>query len=311
MRILALALLLAATLPAADWGFNGRWDITVPDEARGRAWWLEIQGAPNGLKGSFVGYPGGDTDAIPLAWVENGELHMVFERQRHTGKGGPKQEYTMKLAGPDRIEGVMTAGNTTLKFFGVRAPMLENEMEDGTWKKGKPVKLFNGKDLTGWHASKSKADLGWTVEDGMLRSKGGARNLVTDGNYWNYELHLEYKVGPHSNSGVGLRGRYEVQILEDYGELPNTHSNGAIYSRIAPNRNAGKPAGEWQTYDIRLVGRYVTVTLNGKKVVDRGYIQGLTAIADNPDEGKPGPLSLQGDHGPVDFRNIVLTPLTK
>jgi hypothetical protein len=108
-----------------------------------------------------------------------------------------------------------------------------------------------------------------------------------------------------------LRARYEVQILDDYGRPANTHGNGALYSRILPSENASKPAGEWQTYDIRLVGRQVTVVLNGRKVIDKGEIEGLTAIASDANEGQPGPLILQGDHGPVEFRAIVLTPLVK
>jgi hypothetical protein len=137
----------------------------------------------------------------------------------------------------------------------------------------------------------------------------GANNLVSDTLFWNFKLHVEYRVGKDSNSGIGLRGRYEVQILEDYGKPPGKHSNGALYSRVAPAVNASKPAGEWQTYDIRLVGRQVTVVLNDQKIIDQQEIEGLTAIAGNADEGKPGPIILQGDHGPVEFRKIVLTPL--
>lgn len=138
-----------------------------------------------------------------------------------------------------------------------------------------------------------------------------ANNLVSDRSFWNFKLHVEYRVGKDSNSGIGLRGRYEVQILEDYGRPPDRHSNGALYSRIVPAVNASKPAGEWQAYDIRLVGRMVTVVLNDQKVIDKQEIEGLTAIAGNADEGEPGPIILQGDHGPVEFRNIVLTPLVR
>jgi hypothetical protein len=118
-------------------------------------------------------------------------------------------------------------------------------------------------------------------------------------------------VGAHSNSGVGLRGRYEVQILEDHGQPPNRHGNGALYSRIVPRINASKPAGEWQTFDVRLVGRQVTVVLNDERIIDKQEIEGLTAIAANGDEDKPGPFLLQGDHGPVEFRKIIVMPLVK
>ncbi|HSW49486.1 MAG TPA: DUF1080 domain-containing protein, partial [Bryobacteraceae bacterium] len=106
-------------------------------------------------------------------------------------------------------------------------------------------------------------------------------------------------------------GRYEVQIQDDYGKPPSIHSNGALYSRIAPSVNACKAAGQWQSFDITLIGRDLTVVQNGTKIIDRQAVEGLTAMGHDPNEGEPGPLSLQGDHGPVEFRNIVLTPLVR
>jgi len=142
-----------------------------------------------------------------------------------------------------------------------------------------------------------------------LKSTGHAKNLITTGKYWNFLLHVEYNVAEHSNSGIGLRGRYEVQIQDDYGKPAESHINGALYSRIKPLVNASKKAGEWQTAEIRIVGRDVSVTLNGQPIIVRQKIEGLTGIAFSPFEAERGPLELQGDHGPVEFRNIVLTPL--
>ncbi|MFB3828420.1 MAG: DUF1080 domain-containing protein [Bryobacteraceae bacterium] len=294
---------------AADAQFNGRWDISVLNEPRKRAWWLEITGAGTPqLAGRFVGFPGGNMNPIEKLSIANGVLKFSFDRAAKGKAAAVHQEYTARLAG-GKLEGTFRQGRNELKWTGVRAPEIKDK-DDGSWKPGKPIRLFNGKDLSGWHGMIPGKDLGWKVENGLLRSTGKANNLESDGKYWNYILHLEYRVGPQSNSGIGLRGRYEVQILEDYGRPLDVHSNGALYSRIVPAVAASKPAGEWQTYDIRLVGRDVTVTLNGKQVV-KGVIEGLTAIASDPNEGEPGPLTLQGDHGPVDFRNIVLTPLTK
>ena len=109
----------------------------------------------------------------------------------------------------------------------------------------------------------------------------------------------------------GLRGRYEVQILDDFGQPPGLHGTGALYTRIVPPENFGKPAGEWQTLDVRLVGMEVTGTLNGHKLYEKGVIDGLTGIAYDPYEGQPGAIELQGDHGAVQFRNITLTPLAQ
>ncbi len=311
MRMTFLLLLASApALLAADASFNGRWDITVTGEPRGRAWWLEVSGAGTpDLAGKFVGFPGGDMNRIEQITLQNGELRFTFDRPAHGQQHAVHQVYTARLAG-GKLRGAFESGAERLQWVGVRAPELRDK-DDGSWHEGKPVQLFNHKDLSGWHGMIAGKALGWTVEDGVLRSTGGANNLESDAKFWNFTLHVEYRVGPHSNSGIGLRGRYEVQILEDYGKPAGLHSNGALYSRIAPSENASKPAGEWQTYDVRLVGRSVTVVLNGKKVIDHGYIEGLTAIADNADEAKPGPILLQGDHGPVDFRNVVLTPLVK
>ena len=153
--------------------------------------------------------------------------------------------------------------------------------------------------------------LGWTVEDGALSNQPAANNLVSDQKFWNFKLHVEYKVSKDTNSGIGLRGRYEVQILDDFGQPPDTHGNGALYSRILPTMNASKPPGEWQAVDIRLVGRDVTVVLNDHKIIDKKHIDGLTAIAQNPDEGEPGPIILQGDHKHVEIRKVLLTPLIR
>ena len=105
-----------------------------------------------------------------------------------------------------------------------------------------------------------------------------------------------------------MRGRYEVQIYDDYGQPVSKHGNGALYSRIIPTTNASLKPGDWQTFDITLIGRQVTIVLNGQTVISNQAIPGITGGALDSDEGAPGPILLQGDHGPVEFRNIVLTP---
>lgn len=303
MRTLALLLLWAAALWPADTDFNGRWDITVHHSPRARAWWLEVEGAgASAIHGKFVGFPGGDLNDIQHIWIENGELRFTFDgRSEH-------QEYRARLAG-DKLEGTFQSAGASLTWTGARAPEI-NDTDDGSWREGQPIELFNRRDISNWHGLTAGASGGWSAQDGILKGNGAATDLVSNDKFWNFKLHVEYRTPEHSNSGIGLRGRYEVQILEDYGRPVDRHSNAALYSRIVPTENVTKPAGEWQTYDIRLVGRHVTVTLNGKTVT-QGVIDGLTAIACDPDEGVPGPLMLQGDHGPVEFRRILLTPLVK
>ncbi len=302
---------------AADARFNGRWDITVTSEPRNRAWWLEINGAETEKPtGKFVSAFAGDMNVIQELSIKPGEITFGWLRTERPSDSEPERTrhlvYKARLVG-DRLEGTFAVegqNRPPLKWIGVRAPVIRDK-DDGTWGEGKPVRLFNGKDLTGWRSTGSGAPAGWSVVNGILTSTGHATNLISDAKFWNFAIHVEYRVGAHSNSGIGLRGRYEIQVLEDYGRPPDTHSNGALYSRVAPIENASKPAGEWQTYDIRLVGRQVTVVLNGKKVIDKAEVEGLTAIAIDPNEAEPGPIYLQGDHGPVEFRNIVVTPLTR
>ncbi len=308
MRTLPLLLLAAGAALAADADFNGRWDIKGKPGSSIRAWWLEVNGAgTSSPSGKFVTAAGGDMNTITDMTVGNGELRFGYERRNREKKTAEKLLWRArlvdgKLDGTFEMEG---SGRPPQGWIGMRAPVI-GEKDDGSWVAGKPVSLFNGKDLSGWLPAE-----GWTVRDGALTNAPKVRNLVSAKTFWNFLLHVEYRVGAHSNSGIGLRGRYEIQILEDYGREPGTHSNGSLYSRIAPRVNASKPAGEWQTYDIRLVGRDLTVDLNGRRIIEHGVIEGLTAIANNADEAEPGPIVLQGDHGPVEFRQIVLTPLEK
>jgi len=148
----------------------------------------------------------------------------------------------------------------------------------------------------------------WIVEDGVLKSPHSGANLVTDQTFTNFKLHIEFRYPKESNSGVYLRGRYEVQVEDEEDISPAKDKLGAVYGFIEPSEKAGKSAGEWQTYDITLVGRMVTVMLNGKTVICNREIPGITGGAINSREGEPGPLLIQGDHGPIEYKNIVITP---
>jgi hypothetical protein len=178
---------------------------------------------------------------------------------------------------------------------------------------GPPVPLFNGKDLTGWRLLEPKADNGWSVADGILQNrveKGKHHgNLRTDAEFEDFNLTLEVRTMPKSNSGIYLRGVYEVQIAETFGKPVDSHNMGALYSRITPAVAAEKPVGEWQTLDITLAQRHVTVILNGKTIIDNAPALGCTGGALSSDEFKPGPIYLQGDHTNIDYRNFVLKPI--
>lgn len=313
--MVGLRLLFLSTVAlAADADFNGRWDIRVDNEARRRAWWLEVNGAGSAKpSGKFISALRGDLNVIENMTVQDGLLRFSFDRPANQKQnvGAAKLVYEARLVnGELHGEHYVQGAKQRTKFFGKRAPAID-EKDDATWKRGKAVELFNGKNLANWSAMVPGKDLGWKVEDGVMRNVAGANNLVSAEKFWNFELHCEFKIGAHSNGGLGLRGRYEIQIVDDFGKPADTHGTGALYSRIQPSVNASKAPGEWQTYDIRLVGRVVTVTVNGRKVIDKGIVEGLTAMAHDWDESVPGPISVQGDHGPVEIRKLTIVPLTR
>ncbi len=322
---MALGIVLASSAGmAADKDFNGKWDLIIHKTPADHAWWIEISGAGTDMiRGTFSGFPDG-LNPIQDAKIQDGVLHFSYDRPASQGKRGPVAavhiNYQFRYA-DGKLAGSMsgdTRGNWT--FTGERAPAI-NEHDDGTWVKGKPVVLFDGKDLAGWSGITSgtkDGGHGWSVADGILTTKGRAgqngENIATSQKFWNFELHAEYRViDPSSNSGIGLRGRYEVQIGADFGRAePGVHGTGALYHRIPPSVNANRPLGEWNTYEIRLVGREVTTVLNGILLYEQAHIDGMTgSLPFDPHEGQPGPIELQGDHGEVQYRNIVLAPLTQ
>jgi hypothetical protein len=315
MRALTALLLLAGSAAfAADQDFNGRWDITAHTTPRPRAYWLEISGAgtPN-PSGWFVSAYAGDRNKIDTIEIKNGELTFSFKPP--AGRDGKQPRipvWKARLSG-GKLDGTFgNEGQVTPRtgFTGVRAPVIADK-DDGSWREGTPVQLFNGKNLAGWLPLNPSTEMKWSVVDGILRNAPPTTDIISEQKFWNFTLHVDFRIVEHSNSGIGLRGRYEIQILDDYGKEPNSHGAAALYSRVAPRVNASKKPGEWQTYDIRLVGRTLTVVHNGVNVLDKVEVEGLTAVANNADEAEPGPFILQGDHSYVEIKSFVVTPLIK
>jgi hypothetical protein len=219
-----------------DQQFNGRWDISVNGAASQRAWWLEVTGAgTTTLKGKFVGSPVGLLDEIPKLSISDGELRFALDSRYRRERPQEKGLYWArledgKLKGTFEIEG---DPSTYLEWIGVRAPVLPDK-DDGTWKRGEPVLLFDGKDLTGWQPLGPLRPPQWTVKEGLLTNSPSRPNLVSEKKFWNFAMEVEYRLAPRSNSGIALRGRYEVQLVDDFDKPPSTRSNGAILSRIAP-----------------------------------------------------------------------------
>ncbi len=206
-----------------------------------------------------------------------------------------------------------------ISFTGKRIPAMPTSAPDlSKVHFGKPVTLFNGKDLTGWRTYESDKINGWSAQGGMLVNTttktdfsptGDHANLRTEDEFEDFRLHIEFLIESDRNSGIYLRGIYEAQVVDRDSRMQGLQGVGSIFSRIAPSTNAGKPGGQWQTYDLTLVDRHVTVVLNGVKVIDNQAVIGPTGGAIYTDPAAPGPIYLQGDHTSVKFRNIHLEPV--
>lgn len=291
----------AATKP-----FLGRWDLTLKAPDREYPSWLEISGEGGELKAQMVGR-WGNARPLPKVEVSGGELTFVSPKEEEESK--EDLVFKGKLSG-GRLAGTLNGPDgKQWTWSGVRAPSLKRS---GTPKWGKPIELFNGKDLTGWHSSKSDAATQWKVEGDLLVSPGQGPELINDSKFEDFKLHVEFNIGENANSGVYLRGRYEVQLETESQQEPPSHHTGGVYGFLAPTPELPRKADEWQTFDITLVGRNVTVVQNGTTVIDNKEIAGITGGALDSHEGQPGPIYLQGsEKGHVRFRKIEITPAGK
>jgi hypothetical protein len=280
---------------------EGRWDLTIHNVGgKDVPSWLEVMHSGRGtLIGRFV-YAFGS--ARPVAHIKpaNGKYSFSIPIQWEPGTSDMEFEFTM--AGDSLTGSMLYTDGKKYNWSGVRAPSLRRTAEPA-W--GSAITLFNGANIDGWHAMGANQ---WLAEAGVLRSPKSGSNLVSDRSFTDFKLHIEFRYPKGSNSGVYLRGRYEVQIEDSKGLDPLVDRFSAIYGFLPPNEMAAKDAGEWQSYDITLVGRTVTVIANGKTVICNTEIPGITGGALNSKESEPGPLLIQGDHGPVEFRNIIITP---
>ena len=297
----ALAAQEPAKLPAGD-GFVGRWNVKITDATDTFAsGGFQVDKKDGALSAGVVWRWG---SYLPARSVELKDGALVIVREETKGK---IDTFEARLEG-ETLKGKVTYPDGKVHHFeGKRAPLLLSRKAP-VW--GEPVTLFDGKTLKGWTLRDPKKKNGWAVVNGELAVVDPKDNadLISEQAFQDMKLHLEFNVDPKSNSGVYLRGRYEVQI--EAGDPHSSHAAqkcGSIYSRIAPKLDATKPAGEWQDLDITFVGRQVTVVLNGKTIV-QDVVEGITGGALSPWEGEAGPLMLQGDHGKVRFRNVVVTP---
>jgi len=308
--------------------FLGRWAL---DLQGGGAGWLEVVQGEGYLDASVL-WGGGSVLPVDFATVDGDTLYVsrLNKVERKDAGGAVVRTQTLTEVLEVKVKGDELTGTRVLprrngqgfersSFTGKRIAPLPAAPDLSKVKFGDPIALLNGKDLSGWKLTNERQANGWSVQDGVLvnnpvQEEGKHRsygNLRTEKEFEDFNLTLDVNVPPHGNSGIYLRGIYEVQVEDTYGKPLNPHNMGGIYSRITPAVAAEKPAGEWQTMDITLVDRHVTVILNGQKIIDNQPLEGCTGGALWADEFKPGPIYLQGDHTGIMYRNIVLKPVKK
>ncbi len=284
--------------------FLGTWWLDTPD---GYGGWLSVDQVEQELHAKLL-WRVGSANPMRRVRYEHGQLVMERSRRQETNRfiaTVSNDVMTVKLDGTDQ-----TAS-------GRRCPPLPPRPDLEKVRFGNPIELFNGHDLSGWQLQPQDARNGWSAVAGELVNNtpkqdfsayGAFGNLRTTRVFGDCKLHIEFNIGSKRNSGVYVRGLYEAQVVDRDSPMQGINGPGAIFGRIAPTKNAGLPGGEWQTYDITLVDRHITVELNGQRVIDNQPVDGCTGGALHGNVASDGPVYLQGDHTSVRYRNIRIRP---
>jgi hypothetical protein len=321
LSLLAVTFVNAEPIPKQ---LMGDWSLTIES---GEAGWLSVRekdGEPQVAMMVNVG----TIEPLPGIEVRDGKIHIPrkkFRQGRKTPITGQSDATIWWEDGALKGEIVSTYVDGREKvvdpFTGKSIPPMPADKPDLSKAVfGEPITLFNGKDLSGWKLRRPEKLNGWSVEDGLLvnstpktdfTATGAYGNLRTEAVFEDFKLHIEFLIEKDRNSGIYVRGLYEAQVVDRDSGMQGVQGVGAIFSRIAPSKKAGYEGGKWQTYDITLVDRHVSVVLNGELVIDNQPVSGPTSGAVHTDPMIPGPIYLQGDHTAVKYRNIVLTPVVK
>ncbi len=326
---IALLFIVAPLLLQAETAepFLGKWALYLD----GGAGWLEVRQEDDYIDADLLWY-GGSVTPVENVYVAGETLvvtrirRMVREKNEDgepTRVQNRTERYQFKFYGDQLVGQQLNPASDGLgvnvsTFTAERIPPLPQAPDLDDIEYGKSIKIFNGKTLDGWELINKERTNGWSVENGVLVNEPVQKegephihygNLRTTDTFKDFKLEIKVNIPKGSNSGIYLRGIYEVQVLDSYGKGLDSHHLGAIYSRITPRVSAEKPAGEWQQLVIILKDRHVTVDLNGTRIIDNEPLEGVTGGALTANQFKPGPIYLQGDHGKVMYKDIVLTPI--
>ena len=303
--MLALASALAAdqkagAAPAA--GFAGRWDLTIQGANHKRLpSWLELTVDHEVWKAGFVGR-WGNARTLPKVVIRGDQIQFVSPKEEEDSR--TDLVFDGKLTGETLTGSAKGPNGAPWTWTARRAPALK---PPASLRWGQPITLFNGRGFAGWTFDNPEKSSSWVVQEGCLVNKSAGSNIATEGKFRDFKLHIEVNCPTNANSGIYLRGRYEVQVEDDSLQEPPSHHMGAIYGFLAPVPEQPRLPGAWQSFDITLVGRFVTVVQNGQTIIDNQEIPGITGGALDSHEELPGPIYLQGDHGGIAYRNIVLS----
>ncbi len=305
MRPFLIALLAAgvALTPALSQkpGLAGRWDLTVKTLSDTYPSWLEYidkGGTPE------IRIVGRVASVHPAKDVKVQGGRVTFNTSEWFGQ--PTDVSWEIAGGAGHLTGTQKRPDGTVgKIAGVPQPAL-NRKAPAQWTTPEP--LFNGKDLTGWEPD-NPAENHWKAIHGELVNEKAGANIRCTRKLQDFKLHIEYNCPQDGNSGVYLRGRYEIQVAyEKPGVNDKFHDMGSIYGFLAPSADVSPRPGQWETYDVTLVGRMVTVIRDGVKTIDNLEIPGITGGALDSHEAEPGLLYIQGDHtGGMKYRNITIS----
>jgi 3-keto-disaccharide hydrolase len=268
--------------------FSGRWDLTIVTPKGAYPSWMEFADEGRAPAIRIVGRTG---SVHPVHGIRIDGTRLTF------ADGAARWQIDVK----DRK---LTGQTPDGQLKGEPAPPLERKSPEA-WTSPEP--LFDGRDLAGWEADNPTANH-WIAENGELQNVQAGANIRTTRKFGDFKVHIEYNCPRGGNSGVYLRGRYEVQVeYEPPGKNDPFHAMGSIYGFIPPATEVAPRPGQWEGYDVTLVGRSVTVVRDGVLIIDHAEIPGITGGAIDSREGEPGPLYLQGDHsGGLKYRNITI-----
>jgi hypothetical protein len=299
---LALAIATAFLTANAQQGSNpflGRWDFNIPTSSGGNsAAWVAVYNDHGPFEVWFQPTGG---NVVLVQDFKITDSHLTFPISAATATR-PATIWDLDAA-DGKLTGFQVRGDQKIALTGVRAPELKRAAPKA-WTKPEP--LFNGTDLTGWQPIGDVAHNNWVVKDGLLLNTAHGANLKSTRTFDDFKVHFEVNCPDAGNSGFYLRGRYEVQI--DYESDPPERSMASVYGRLMPLPTPPRTPGQWETFDVTLVGRTVTVVHNGITVIDHKEIEGITGGALDANEGDPGSFYIQGDHtGGLQFRNIAVS----